>query len=78
MLDVNQKTVRFGPSKAVPIKIKKNDINRDGITDLVLTFKTKDMAISCEDTEATLTGETYDGMLIEGSDLLTVKKCRRK
>jgi len=48
------------------------DVNRDGRADLVVHVVTAKMAISFGDAAATLTGQTYDGTLIEGSDRVTV------
>ena len=44
------------------------DVDLDGDMDLVFHFRLGDTALTCESTEGTLTGETYDGMSIEGSD----------
>ena len=73
---VNTETVRFGVTgvEASPTGYKGMDYNRDGYGDLVLTFKTNETGIGCEDTEATLTGETYPDpvVAIKGSDIFTV------
>ena len=44
------------------------DVDDDGDTDLVLHFRQGDTALTCDSTEGTLTGETFDGEAIEGAD----------
>ena len=49
--------------------------DKDGDNDLVIHFRTQETGIACGDTEATLTGETFTGEMILGSDMiLTVGK----
>jgi len=49
------------------------DVNDDGFDDLVSHYKQKDTGIVCSDTEATLTGELFDGTPIEGTDSVNPK-----
>ena len=44
------------------------DVDGDGDTDLVLHFRLGDTDLTCDSTEGTLTGETFDGQAIEGTD----------
>ena len=44
------------------------DVDDDGDTDLVLHFRLGDTELTCASTEGTLTGETFGGYDIEGSD----------
>ena len=44
------------------------DVDGDGDTDLVLHLRLGDTDLTCESTEGTLTGETFDGRAIEGTD----------
>ena len=44
------------------------DVDDDGDTDLVLHFRLGDTALTCSSTEGTLTGETFGGEAIEGTD----------
>lgn len=75
-LQVDPATVMFGPNQQSPKRYKGQDYNRDGFSDLVLTFQPNETGIACGDTEATLTGETYGGeAAVEGSDTFTVKPC---
>jgi hypothetical protein len=50
-------------------------VDEDGDLDLVLHFNTQDAGIACNDEEAHVTGETFDGQLIEGSDAINIVKC---
>ena len=44
------------------------DVNGDGFTDLVSHYRTQETGITSGDTSATLTGYTYGGMRIVGTD----------
>ncbi len=44
------------------------DVDGDGDTDLVFHFRYGDTNLDCSSTEGTLTGETFDGTPIEGTD----------
>src|SRR5882724_3706498 len=67
---VDPTTVRFGPNgtEAAPVQSALEDVDGDGDTDMILHFKTQDTGIVCGDTSASLTGETFGGQAIEGSD----------
>ena len=76
-------TVEFGPDGANANRHKVKDINKDGLGDLLLRFKIPKTGIACGDTEATLTGETFDSQSFTGTDdIKTVgckpKKCHKK
>jgi hypothetical protein len=43
--------------------------------DMVLHFDTQYTGIACGDIEATLTGETFDGQAISGTDAVVTVKC---
>lgn len=73
--EVDPATVKFGPNQISPVRFKGRDYNRDGFSDLILTFKLNETGFACGDTEATLTGETYGGDAIQGSDDFTVSPC---
>ena len=51
-------------------KRHEEDVDGDGDTDLVLHFRLGDTDLNCESTEGTLTGETFDGLPIEGIDVV--------
>lgn len=44
------------------------DVDGDGDLDLVFHLKLGDTALTCDSTEGTLVGETFDGQAIEGVD----------
>ena len=44
------------------------DVDGDGDTDLVFHFRLGDTDLTCGSTDGTLTGETFDGQAIEGTD----------
>jgi len=47
------------------------DVNGDGRPDLLLTYETSQTGIDLGDTQACLTGETFDGVEVEGCDAIT-------
>jgi YVTN family beta-propeller protein len=75
---VNAPTVEFGPDGAKAIRYKVKDINKDGLGDLLLRFKIPETGIACGDTEATLTGEKFDGQRFSGTDTIKTVGCRAK
>jgi hypothetical protein len=76
---VDPLSVRFGPqgAQAAPKKGHTKDVNHDGEPDLVLHFKTRATGIRCGDTSASLTGETFDGDPIHGSDAIKTVGCKK-
>jgi hypothetical protein len=48
------------------------DVNGDGLPDLVLHFETQDLQLLSQDTMATLTGETTAGTMIMGQDAIRI------
>ena len=75
---VDPATVEFGPNGAGVAHAGGHidDINRDGFNDLLLHFATSDTGIACGDTSASLTGTTFGGQAIEGTDSVTAVPCR--
>jgi len=65
---VDAETVRFGPLGAWAEHWALEDVDGDGDEDMILHFRTQDTGIRAGDTEAELTGKTWDGMDIYGSD----------
>ena len=45
-----------------------SDVDEDGDTDLLLHFRLGDTDLDCNSTDGALTGETFDGQSIEGTD----------
>ena len=70
-------TERFGPDEAVIAHRSGHfeDVDLDGDTDLMLHFRTQETGIQCGDTEATLTGETFDGQSFQASDSIVTVGC---
>ena len=70
-------TVCFGPDEASeahrnrrgPIR-HEYDVDGDGDLDLMFHFRLADTGIQCGDTEVTLTGATYDGRQVTGTDFI--------
>lgn len=56
---------------AEPVRWSWDDVDRDGDDDLILHFKTQELELDENSTEATLTGSTSDGT-IEGTDTVNI------
>jgi probable HAF family extracellular repeat protein len=69
-LTVDEDSVRFGPAEAEKRHKQAHveDVDGDGDLDLLLHFSTQETGIALGDTEACLTGQTYDGVPIMGCD----------
>ena len=66
--NVNPLTVRFGRTgtEASPLHWTLQDVNGDGLSDLVLQFSTQSTRLQAGDTQATLMGMTSDGTPFRG------------
>lgn len=53
-----------------------HDVDKDGDSDLLLTFTAKNVGFTCDTNELTLTGETYDGVGIQGTDSVSITGCK--
>lgn len=75
---VDETTVLFGATgtEAAPVHVALEDVDDDGDTDMILHFNTQDTGIQCGDTSASLTGETFDGQMIQGSDSIKTAGCK--
>jgi hypothetical protein len=75
---VNVSTVLFGKTgtEAAIVRSALEDVDGDGDTDLLLDFNTQDTGIQCGDTSASLTGETFAGQTIQGSDAIVTTGCK--
>jgi len=75
--NVDVSTLAFGPGGAAPVHDPAGhyeDVNVDGFTDLVSHYPTQETGLQVGDTEACITGETLDGIPIEGCDAVRIVK----
>ena len=77
---VDPSTVQFGPSGAGigHRSAHLQDVDEDGDLDLVLHFRTQQTGIACGDTTASLTGETFGGIPIQGSQNIVTVGCKKE
>jgi hypothetical protein len=75
---VDPTTALFGATgtEAAPVHFALEDVDADGNTDMILHFNTKATGIQCGVTSASLTGKTFDGQMIQGSDSIRTAGCK--
>jgi len=69
---VDAETVRFGPGDAEAIHYAMEDVDSDGNLDMILHFRTEEVGLTEETSEATLTGQTSDGINFVGEDSVRI------
>ncbi len=76
---VDPRSVKFGPAGAPAQNAvgRIEDINNDGIPDLVLQFPTQATGIACGETSAKLTGKTLQGTSIQGTGSIVTIDCKK-
>ncbi len=74
---IDPETVRFGSNQASSNDRKGHlrDVNGDGFDDLILRFSVSDSGIQCGDKNVLISGETFNGQAIQGSDFLQTIGC---
>ena len=72
---VNCESLSFGPAQASALECEIEDENDDGFDDMVAEFIINETGLTCEDTEATLVGQTLEGVDIIGVDKVTTVGC---
>ena len=71
-------TLEFGPGQAgISGNPRARDVDGDGDKDLIVKFLTNETGIACGDTEASLSGRTFDSLSISGSDATNTFNCPR-
>ena len=68
--DVDPENVTFAGAEAV--RWTQEDVDGDGDMDMLFYFRTEDLDLTEESTEATLTGTTDDGRVIQGTDTVNI------
>jgi Tol biopolymer transport system component len=67
---IDPQTVEF--AGASPVRWTMEDVDGDGDLDMLFHFKTQELNLTADSTEATLTGETYAGVSIQGTDTVNI------
>jgi hypothetical protein len=67
---IDPTTVRFADAQMVRRTLE--DVDSDGDLDMLFHFKTQDLELTQDSTEATLIGETNIGQSIEGTDTVRI------
>jgi hypothetical protein len=71
---VDRSTVVFAGASPLPIGQTPEDVNGDGLLDVVLHFSTQSLNLQLSDTEACLTGKTLGGQDFKGCDSVRIVK----
>ena len=68
-------SVTFGPGAARPVHWALEDVDNDGDLDLILQFNTQQTGIVCGDVAAAVSGQTFAGQTIKGTDSVKTVGC---
>jgi hypothetical protein len=74
-LTVSVSSVVFGNTAAAPRGVESADRNKDGVPDLILRYKLKDLSLACSEQDFTVTGMTHSGTEFEGILRLNIIGC---
>jgi hypothetical protein len=72
---VDPASIRFGPGAAVAQQSIPADVDSDGDLDLVIRVRNLDTGLTCGQTSASLTGTTFTGRSLAGTDAVTIVGC---
>lgn len=77
---IDVSTLAFGPLEATPDErgSRLEDVDHDGLLDLVSRYRTEETGIQSGDTEACVTGTTLEGVPFEGCDAIETKSKKPK
>jgi len=75
---VDPASVRFGAngSEATPVQYALGDVDGDGHLDMILHFANQATGIVCGTTSGVLTGNTFSGQAIRGTDSIQTVGCK--
>lgn len=73
---IDPASVKFGPNGAQLSYSHIDDVNNDGLQDLLLQFNTQDTGIKCADSMAVVVGNTFSGTQVAGSDSIKTVSCK--
>lgn len=74
---INLASLRLGPGNASPLSNQQHfeDVNGDGLPDLVVQFPSQQIGARCNDVSLFLTGDMNDGTPIQGTEAITTVGC---
>jgi hypothetical protein len=75
-LQTDLPSVRIMPGNAPARNYRVMDVNRDGLPDLVVYFRSRDLPIPCGTSQLDLTASTHQGLELLGADTVTNMRCR--